>query len=125
MNNASQSWVDALGASLTATLIAAGPSLGHLSLVVIGAWIGCMHAVANVDFDGSKKKALLYMIRWIATACLFTGVVTAGIVTYVGFPIDRWPGVVAFAITFFADRWPAWLESMLPSWLSGLIVKKD
>lgn len=123
MNHASPSWVDALGASLTATLITAGPQLGHWTLIVIGALIGCMHAVANVDFKDSKWAATLYLFRWTATACLLTGAVSACIVTYTGFPVDRWPGAVAFFITFLADRWMPWLEALSPSWLSGLFKK--
>lgn len=42
-----------------------------------------------------------------------TGFVTAMLQQHAGVPAERWPGVVAFLITFLSDRWPAWLGMVL------------
>lgn len=116
---------ETVAAVLTAAMLAVVPDLGHYVLMVVGGWIGCMHSVAKMDFDGSKTAAMWYMLRWIGTACVLTGAVSAAIVSYTGFPADRWPGVVAFAITFLADKWMPWADALMPQWLSTLFKKQQ
>lgn len=109
---------DTLYAITLGGLIAIGPDLGHYALVVFGAWIGCLHSVAKIDFAGVQVKALLYMLRWIGTAVVLTSFVSAIAVKYTGFPADRWPGVVAFFITFLADKWPGWMTSLVGAFVN-------
>lgn len=95
-----------------------GPDAPQYMLILFGALIGTMHSVAKVDFDGRRLAAALYMLRWILTAVILTAFVASLILKYTGFPADRWPGVIAFAITFLADKWPAWLASAGDKWTS-------
>jgi hypothetical protein len=114
---------DTAAAILGAASLAFWPELGHFSLVFFGALIGCMHSVGKVDHAQDKWAAFWYMARWIGTACVLTGAATALLVQYVGVPADRWPGCVAFVITFLADKWPAWLEAFGPQWLQNVLKK--
>lgn len=103
---------------VAAVILVLGPEIGTYALILFGALIGTMHSVAKVDFTtiqgigGPKVQAAIYMIRWMGAAIILTAFVATLIVTYTGFPADRWPGVIAFGITFFADKWPGWVGTL-------------
>jgi len=115
---------------LAALVLALGPEIGTYALIIFGALIGVMHAVAKVDFSvrpgaySPMLKAAFYMVTWVGTAVVLTTFVAALITRYTNFPADRWPGVVAFGITFLADKWPGWLSLTLESVVSRFIRTK-
>jgi hypothetical protein len=89
-----------------------GPEVGTYALILFGALVGTMHSVAKTEFNGSRSAAALYMARWIATAFVLTAFVGAMVAKHTGVPVDKWPGVVAFGITFLSDKWPVWLYAI-------------
>ncbi len=90
-------------------MMAASPGASDYALLVFGALVGAMHSVAKVPTP-TRMSAALYIIRWVATAGVLTFAVASLLESFLGVPATRWPGVVAFAITFLADRWPQWLS---------------
>lgn len=102
---------------IAALTILVGPQLGEYALILFGALIGTMHSVSKMDFNGDKLKATMYMLRWIGAAVVLTSFVASLIKTYAGFPADRWPGVVAFGLTFLADKWPTWVSEAGAAWV--------
>jgi len=84
------------------------PIFKEYSPLVVGALIGVMHPVSKVEFpigwDG-KLKAALYMLKWIGTAVLLTGFVSAMLEKFLGIQAALWPEVVSFFIAFLADDW--------------------
>lgn len=98
----------AAAATAVGVLLAASPGASDYALLVFGALVGAMHSVAKVDTP-TRTSAALYILKWVATAGVLTFFVAALLEAYLGIPAQRWPGVVAFGITFLADRWPQWL----------------
>lgn len=115
----SQGAADTLYAIILGGVIAIGPELGHYALIVFGALIGAMHSMAKTDFGGNNAKAVLYLLRWIGTACVLTHALAALLVQSTGFQADRWPGVIAFLITFLADKWPEWVDRLGDWWVKS------
>jgi hypothetical protein len=99
----------AVGATAAALLLTVDSAAGH-ALIIFGALVGVMHSVAKVETP-TRTAAAWYVLKWVLTAALLTGFVSAMLNTYLGIPAQRWPGVVAFGITFLADRWPQWLTA--------------
>lgn len=111
-------------ASLTAALIlllgpSFGPTLaplfGEFLLVLAGALVGVMHPASKQGF-ASRALAAWYVIRWVLTAMMLTGAVSTVLEKYLGLPAHNWPGVVAWTITFFADKWKPWLDVIGDAW---------
>lgn len=98
----------AAAATAVGVLLAASPGASDYALLVFGALVGAMHSVAKVDTP-TRTSAVLYILKWVATAGVLTFFVAGLLEAYLGVPAARWPGVVAFGITFLADRWPQWL----------------
>jgi hypothetical protein len=86
------------------------------ALIILGAIVGVMHSLGRAQTP-TCKAAVWYVIKWVLTSALLTGFVTHLLETYGHIPAHRWPGVVAFAITFLSDRWPAWARTLLERWL--------
>lgn len=101
----------AVGATAAALLLTVDTAAGH-ALIVFGALVGVMHSVGKVETP-TRTAAAWYVLKWVLTAALLTGFVSAMLNSYLGIPAQRWPGVVAFGITFLADRWPQWLTSAI------------
>jgi hypothetical protein len=97
-------------AGATAMLLA--PSLGDYALIFLGAFFGCLHTVSRKDFKDDKWEATWYTIKWVGAAMILTGFVSSLLIQYTGFQADRWPGVIAFGITFLADKWKAWASEL-------------
>jgi hypothetical protein len=106
-----------VGLTAGAILLAIGPD-GHHALIVAGALGGVMHSLGRAHTP-TRTAAALYIVKWVFTAALLTGFVSAMLQQHVGLPADRWPGVVAFGITFLADRWSGWLSSYIDSRMPG------
>lgn len=102
-----------LGPQLGPTL---APIIGDYLLILAGALIGVMHAAGKVR-SATLTQAALYVIKWVGTAVLLTGALGVFIEQKAGIPATQWPGVMAFLITFLADRWPQWLRALAPRWL--------
>ena len=84
----------------------------YYSLIVFGALVGSMHSLAASKVSGNWAAAR-YIAKWILTAVLLTGAVTAIVDQYTTISIHRWPGAVAFGITFLANYWP----QLIPEWV--------
>lgn len=106
---------------LTAVLILLlGPKLGPVLapvvseylLILAGAVAGVMHSVAKVPTP-TRSAAGWYVLRWVATALMLASGAAVVVEKTSSLPATQWPGVVAFLITFLADKWPAWLSSFL------------
>lgn len=106
---------------LTAILILLlGPKLGPVLapivseylLILGGALAGVMHSVAKVN-TASIRAAAFYVLRWVGTALILAAGTAVVIEKTTSLPATQWPGVVAFLITFLADKWPAWLSGFL------------
>ena len=80
------------------------PIIGDYLLILCGAVAGVMHPVSTQGFD-RRAAAVWYMLRWVATAVVLTGLAAAAMDHYLAIPASNWPGAVAFGITFLADRW--------------------
>lgn len=113
----------AAGITAATLLLAIEPSAGEHALVLFGGLVGVMHSVAKVQTP-TRIAAAWYVIKWVLTAALLTGFVAAMLNTYLGIPAQRWPGVVAFGITFLSDRWPLW-AALLISQRLGLGTAQD
>lgn len=61
----------------------------------------------------TRTSAAVYVIKWVATAAVLTFAVAAVLESYLALPAQSWPGVVAFGITYLADRWPGWVTTLL------------
>lgn len=81
-------------------------------LTVFGGFVGALHSVARIETP-TRAAAALYILKWVMSAVVLTSLAAYLIETWSGFPAQRWPGVVAFLITFLADRWPQWLDRIL------------
>lgn len=110
----------AAGIMAAAILVAIGPD-SQYALIVFGGLVGVMHSVSRVHTP-TKLDAAWYVLKWVLTATLLTGFVTAMLQQHAGLPAERWPGVVAFGITFLSDRWPAWAALMLRARLQALLA---
>ena len=104
---------------LTAVLILLlGPMLGPVLapivseylLILGGAVAGVMHSVAKVN-TATRTEAGLYVLRWVTTALVLASGAAVVVEKTGSLPATQWPGVVAFLITFLADKWPAWLSA--------------
>jgi hypothetical protein len=109
----------AVGITAATIMLAIGPD-GQHALIVFGGLVGVMHSVGRVSTP-TKFDAAWYVVKWVLTAALLTGFVAAMLEQHAGLPAARWPGVVAFSITFLADRWPAWLALGLRAKLLALL----
>jgi len=101
----------AVGITAATILLAVGPD-GQHALIVFGGLVGVMHSVARVHTP-TRLFAAWYVAKWVLTATLLTGFVASMLEQHLNLPAERWPGVVAFGITFLSDRWPAWVEFLL------------
>lgn len=95
---------------------------GDYALILLGGTAGVMHSIGRIDLP-SKTKAAFYIIRWVFTALMLTGFAAYLIQTYTSIPAQKWPGVVAFAITFLADKWMGWID-IFGEKLFGMFAKK-
>lgn len=103
-----------------AVILVLGPKLGPVLaplvadylLIIGGALAGVMHATGKVQHT-SRTDAALYVVKWVATAVFLTSAAGVLIEQAFSFPATRWPGVVAFLLTFLADKWPVWLTRMV------------
>lgn len=107
----------ATAATAATLLVAASPGVSEYSLVIVGALVGAMHSVAKVPTP-TRTSAVLYILKWVATAGVLTFFV-ASLLEQAGVPAAKWPGVVAFGITFLADRWPGWLTALVDRRING------
>ena len=101
----------AAGITAATILLAVGPD-GQHALIVFGGLVGVMHSVARVHTP-TRLSAAWYVLKWMLTATLLTGFVAAMLEQHLNLPAERWPGVVAFGITFLSDRWPAWAAAAI------------
>ena len=101
----------AAGITAATILLAVGPD-GQHALIVFGGLVGVMHSVARVHTP-TRLSAAWYVLKWMLTATLLTGFVAAMLEQHLNLPAERWPGVVAFGITFFSDSWPAVIKFLL------------
>lgn len=100
-----------------AVILVLGPKLGPVLaplvadylLIIVGALAGVMHAMGKITHT-TRTAAALYVIKWVGTAVFLTGAASVAIEQAFDFPATRWPGVVAFLLTFLADKWPQWLQ---------------
>lgn len=107
----------AVTAAAAATSVALGIALSPAEisqyiLTIFGGLVGAMHSVARVETN-SRLDAAWYILKWVLSAVVLTSLAAHLIEHLTGFPAQRWPGVVAFLITFLADRWPTWLNQIL------------
>lgn len=102
----------ATAATAATILLAASPGASEYALLIFGALVGAMHSVAKVDTP-TRTSAAWYIVKWVSTAGVLTFFVAAMLEAWLGVPAWRWPGVVAFGITFLADRWPGWLHQVI------------
>lgn len=102
----------ATAATAATILLAASPGASEYALLVFGALVGAMHSVAKVSTP-TRLSAAWYILKWVCTAGVLTFAVAAVLEAWLGLPAQRWPGVVAFGITFLADRWPHWLRVVI------------
>jgi hypothetical protein len=86
------------------------------ALIIFGAAVGVMHSLGRVHTP-TRGEAIRYTIKWVLTSVLLTGFVTHLLESQANIPAHRWPGVVAFAITFLSDRWPVWLGNLMERWV--------
>lgn len=107
------------GVTAAAIMLTIGPD-GQYSWIIYGALVGVMHSVGKADTP-TKMSACWYVVKWVLTAALLTKFVAAMLQQHAGLPAERWPGVVAFFITFLADRWPAWVVLVLRARLSAML----
>lgn len=103
----------------TAVLLASDPSAGDYAWLLCGALVGAMHSVGKIHTP-NRWDAAKYVAMWVGTAFVLTFFVSYLLENYLGIPAHRWPGVVAFAITFLADRWPAWAVSLIERRIAGI-----
>lgn len=103
-----------------AVILVLGPKLGPVLaplvadylLIIVGALAGVMHAMGKITHT-TRTAAALYVIKWVGTAVFLTGAASVVIEQAFNFPATRWPGVVAFLLTFLADKWPQWLQRVI------------
>ena len=92
------------------------PLISDYTAILAGALIGIMHAAGKVH-TATMAASVIYVIKWVGTAVLLTGALSVLVEQKLAVPATQWPGVVAFCITFLADRWPDWLRMLVPRWL--------
>ncbi len=102
----------ATAATAATILLAASPGASEYALLAFGGLVGAMHSVSKVPTP-TRTSAAWYIVKWVATAGVLTFFVAALLEAWLGVPARRWPGVVAFGITFLADRWPGWLNVLI------------
>jgi hypothetical protein len=111
----------ALTGGFAAALIAwFGPAAPDYVLMLACALIGVLHPLSKRPFDGWVKP-IYYVVMWTATAGVLTGISVWALEFYLSVPASKWPGVVAFFITFLSDRWPAWATALL-DWKLGRVA---
>lgn len=104
-----------IGAAAVAATATIEPGLASYLLVVLGGFVGCLHSVSKVETP-TRLHAARFIGTWTLTACVLTFAVAALLESIFGFPAGRWPGVVAFALTFFADLWPRKVRELISAW---------
>lgn len=102
----------------TAVLLASDPSAGDYAWLLCGALVGAMHSVGKIQTP-NRWDAAKYVGMWVGTAFVLTFFISYLLEHYLGIPANRWPGVVAFGITFLADRWPSWAVSLIERRITG------
>lgn len=80
------------------------PTLLDFGLAFIGAFIGAMKPLGDIDTT-TTVRAVLFVTWLVAIALLLTWFVISLVELYMNFPMHRWPGVVSFGITFLWHRW--------------------
>jgi hypothetical protein len=88
------------------------PLLAEGLLIFAGAGWGAMHSMSKAH-TATTSAAVWYLLKWTGTAFMLTGLACVLIEQVFSIPATRWPGAVAFAITFFADKWPLWAAAVL------------
>lgn len=101
-----------------AVLLASDPSAGDYAWLFCGALVGAMHSVGKIHTP-DRWTAAKYVLMWVGTAFVLTFFVAYLLEHYLGVPANRWPGVVAFGITFLADRWPGWAVALVERRITG------
>ena len=96
----------------TSAAVVSTPGAADYAWLVFGALVGAMHSVSKVETP-TRLSAIWYILKWVGTAGVLTFFVAEVVQFWFDFPAYRWPGVVAFGITFFADRWPEWVSALL------------
>jgi hypothetical protein len=110
----------AAGASTAAALLLTSAAAGDYALIMLGGVAGVMHSISRVPLE-SKADGAWYVLRWVFTAVILTGGVSHLLERYAGFPAGNWPGVVAFSITFFADRWALLVDRLMNGIVDGVV----
>ena len=111
-----------------------GPLIGEFLLALAGALAGVLHPASRRPFT-SWGATIAFVMLWILTALVLVGAVSATIEHYLAWPARSWPGAMAWAITFFADKWRTWLEplgdalaagaaALMPEWLRTALSRK-
>lgn len=108
----------ATAATAATLLVAASPGVSEYSLMLFGALVGAMHSVAKVPTP-TRASAVWYILKWVCTAGVLSFFVAAMLEDWIGVPAAKWPGVVAFGITFLADRWPGWVTGLMDRRING------
>lgn len=114
----------AAGGIATVLITWFGPAAPEYVLILACALIGVLHPFGKREF-ATWKKAALYIFTWVGTALVLTGAAVALIDNYLHFPATRWPGAVAFCITFLSDRWPVWIDAVLTARFLGPLASKS
>lgn len=110
----------ASGASTAAIVMLTSAAAGDYALIMLGGVAGVMHSISRVPLE-SKVDGAWYVLRWVFTAVILTGGISFMLDKYLGIPAGNWPGVVAFFITFFADRWTAMADRLLNGIVDGVL----
>ncbi len=111
-----------------------GPLLGEFLLALTGAIVGIMHPASRQQY-ATRGASIWYVVRWVLTALVLVGAVSAVIESYLAWPVRSWPGAMAWTITFFADKWRTWLDpigdglsaaavAVMPEWMRAALIRK-
>lgn len=110
------------GAALvTLATVAAGPLLGEYIIVIFLGLLGSLIALTELPHD-SFKKSLVFIFRGVTFSFIFTGIITAITIKYVGAVEGITPyallGAISFSIGWTSNKWERikdWLISLLTS----------
>lgn len=113
----------AVGGLATVLITWFGPAAPEYVLILACALIGVLHPFGKREF-ADWRRAVMYVLTWVGTALVLTGVAIALLQAYTPINAARWPGAVAFGITFLSDRWPVWLDAILTAKFLGSHASK-
>ena len=113
-----------VGLAVGAIVLLVGPDAGQHAAIIIGGMAGVMHSLGRAHTQ-TKLDGALFVARWLLTAAILTGFVSWVLQQHAGIPAERWPGAVAFAITFLADRWPSIIGSVWGAFMSAKTGAKE